>query len=233
MNCCRAQSNRCGNSGSSLAGGHTTEGSELALGFAVTGYAEEDRLFQKSQLAVGDQLILTKPLGSGALLAAWMRGDCRAEWFEPMVRALLQANAAAGGVFARHGVMACTDVTGFGLAGHLLEMLDASHVSARLDGTRVPLYAGFAEVVGAGIVSSLQRDNAKTACRVTADSAPAWLFDPQTSGGLLAGVKPDQCAAVLRELQEAGYTDAAVIGEVGAAAKDLGTALHLVDSPGR
>ena len=74
-----------------LTGGHTTEGSELALGFAVTGFAEEDRLFQKSKLRPGDRLILTKPLGSGALLAAWMRGECRADWFE----ALIAAHAAA------------------------------------------------------------------------------------------------------------------------------------------
>src|SRR5437764_307512 len=121
-----------------LSGGHTTEGSEMALGFAVTGYAEEGRLFQKSRLQVGDRLVLTKPLGSGALLAAWMRGACRAAWFEKLIGTMLQANAAAAGIFARHGVAACTDVTGFGLAGHLLEMLDASHVSARLNVAKVP-----------------------------------------------------------------------------------------------
>src|SRR5208283_4980310 len=72
-----------------LTGGHTTEGSELAVGFAVTGFAEEDRLFRKSNLHPGDRLILTKPLGSGALLAAWMRGACRARWFEKLVHGLL------------------------------------------------------------------------------------------------------------------------------------------------
>src|SRR5262249_11315355 len=75
-----------------LAGGNTTEGPELALGFSVTGYAEEDRLFQKSSLEPGDRLILTKPLGSGAILAAWMHGACKAEWFDRLVRALLVSN---------------------------------------------------------------------------------------------------------------------------------------------
>jgi selenide,water dikinase len=198
-----------------LTGGHTTEGSELALGFAVTGYGEEGRLFRKAALRPGDALVLTKPLGSGALLAAWMRGECRAAWYGRLVAGLLLSNAAAADVFARSGVAACTDVTGFGLAGHLFEMLDASGASARLDGKEVPLYEGFAEVVGRGIVSTLHEDNARVGCRVgSAGPLPAWLFDPQTSGGLLAGVRPDASAGVVAELHRAGFPDAAVIGEV-------------------
>jgi selenide,water dikinase len=196
-----------------LTGGHTTEGSELALGFAVTGFAEEGRLFQKSRLRVGDRLILTKPLGSGALLAAWMRGECRATWFEPLMAALLRPNAAAGEVFRDVGAVACTDVTGFGLAGHLLEMLDASRASARLSAADVPLYRGFTEVVARGIVSSLHRDNAKVGCRVRGD-APAWLFDPQTSGGLLGAVPEPAVADTLDRLRRAGCAEVAVIGEV-------------------
>lgn len=211
-----------------LTGGHTTEGSELALGFAVTGHAEEDRLFQKGNLRPGDLLVLTKPLGSGALLAAWMRGACRAEWFDRMIAAMLQTNRAASEVLARNGVRACTDVTGFGLAGHLLEMLDASHVSARVAPDGPHLYEGFTEVVHRGIVSTLHRDNAKVACRVHASTEPpAWLFDPQTSGGLLAGVSPDLAEDVVRHLRQAGYPDTAIIGEVipvGAAAPHLGLA---------
>jgi selenide,water dikinase len=198
-----------------LTGGHTTEGAELALGFSVTGFAEEGRLFQKSHLRPGDKLVLTKPLGSGALLAAWMRGACRAEWFQPLVAAMLVSNGPAAGIFAEAGVTACTDVTGFGLAGHLLEMLDASRVSARLRGGDVPRYAGFAEVVARGIVSTLHRDNAKLACRVGIDGPPpAWLFDPQTSGGLLAGVRPETAADAVRRLRAAGYSATAIIGEV-------------------
>jgi selenide,water dikinase len=197
-----------------LTGGHTTEGSELALGFSVTGFAEEGRLFQKGNLRPGDRLILTKPLGSGALLAAWMRGECRAEWFEALLTSMLMPNARAGEVLARSGVVACTDVTGFGLAGHLLEMLDASRVSARLIARQVPIYGGFDEVVAQGIVSSLHRDNAKMACRVEGpEPQPAWLFDPQTSGGLLAGVRPEALDEVLRQLGDAGV-NTVVIGEV-------------------
>ena len=197
-----------------LTGGHTTEGSELALGFAVTGFAEDGKLFQKSRLQIRDRLILTKPIGTGALLAAWMRGACRAGWFEPLIEGMLQANRTAAEVFAQNGVSACTDITGFGLLGHLLEMLDASRLSAHLFADKVPVYAGFNEVVAAGIVSSLQRDNAKVACRIVSSNPPAWLFDPQTSGGLLAGVHADGAERALNELRAAGCQDAAVIGEV-------------------
>lgn len=208
-----------------LTGGHTTEGTELALGFAVTGHGEEDRLFHKSQLQPGDKLVLTKPLGSGALLAAWMRGACKARWLENMLESLLVANAAAAGIFSRAGVHACTDITGFGLAGHLFEMLDASRVSALLSLERVPLYDGFAEVTGQGIVSSLHADNAKLACRIEGATAlPAWLFDPQTSGGLLAAVRPDAVNDVVEELRRSQYAKAAVIGEVQPATE--GTSLR-------
>jgi selenide,water dikinase len=210
-----------------LAGGHTTEGSELALGFAVTGHAEEDRLFQKSRLQPGNRLILTKPLGSGAVLAAWMRGECKAAWFEKLVQSMLLANKAAAEVFDKAAVAACTDVTGFGLAGHLLEMLDASRVSARLDDKAIPLYGGFEDVVSRAIVSSLHRDNAKMACRVQGlTPLPAWLFDPQTSGGLLGAVTPEQVETTLQKLRQAGYPDAAAIGEV--VALDAGAAPTIV-----
>ena len=144
-----------------------------------------------------------------------MRGECRAPWFEKLVRSMLLANKAGAEIFNEAGVMACTDVTGFGLAGHLLEMLDASGVSARLVVRTVPVYEGFQEVVSRGIVSSLHRDNAKTSCRVSgAGNLPEWLFDPQTSGGLLGAVKVELVEATLRRLREAGCAEAAVIGEV-------------------
>ena len=196
-----------------LTGGHTTEGSDLALGFAVTGFAEEGRLFQKSKLKIGDRLILTKPLGSGAILAAWMRGECRAAWFTPLIAGMLLSNGPASAIFRDAGVAACTDVTGFGLAGHLLEMLDASRVSAQIITKAVRLYPGFNEVVSRGVVSSLHADNARAACRVQG-IAPAWLFDPQTSGGLLGAVPAEAVARMLEALHHAGCPDAVEIGEI-------------------
>jgi selenide,water dikinase len=204
--------------GMTLTGGHTTEGPELALGFSVTGHAEQNRLFHKGGLRPGDRLILTKPVGTGAILAAWMRGLCRAAWFEGAIRSMLISNRTAGEIFAEAGVQGCTDITGFGLAGHLLEMLDAAKLSGRLELGAVPVFAGFAEVAGLGVVSTLQEGNARVACRVECGSSPlAWLFDPQTSGGLLAGVRPERADDVLRRLRESGLLEAAVIGEVVAA----------------
>jgi len=209
-----------------LTGGHTTEGNELALGFAVTGHAVEDRLFQKGKIQPGDVLVLTKPLGTGALLAAWMRGQCRARWFEKLIASMLLSNAGAGAIFASAGVTGCTDVTGFGLAGHMLEMLDAGRVSVRVDPARVPLAEGLTEVMASGILSTLQRDNAKVACRVLG-TAPPWLFDPQTSGGLLAAVKPALVDETIGRLREAGYVHSAAIGEVLSMEADGAPFIHL------
>ncbi len=198
-----------------LTGGHTSEGHDLSLGFAVTGYADEDQLFRKGNLAPGNVLILTKPLGTGAVMAAWMRGECSATHFDEAVEQMLIANKSAAEVFAKFGVRACTDITGFGLAGHLLEMLDASHVSARLNASAVPILNGFVSAAAHGIFSTLQPDNARSADRIRkADSPPAWLFDPQTSGGLLAAVPVSLSADVLDELHRLGLGRAAVIGEV-------------------
>lgn len=197
-----------------LTGGHTSEGHDLSLGFSVTGYADEDQLFRKSNLKSGDTLILTKPLGTGATLAAWMHGECSAEDLDEAIEQMLIANASAAEVFAQFGARAVTDITGFGLAGHLLEMLDASRVSARLLAT-VPVLSGFKAASARGIFSTLHPDNEKLACRVHGSgSPPAWLFDPQTSGGLLGAVRPEVASAVLEELHRRGLPRAAAIGQV-------------------
>ncbi len=198
-----------------LTGGHTSEGHDLALGFSVTGYANEDQLFRKGNLVPGDVLILTKPLGTGAIMAAWMRGECSAAHFNEAIEQMLIANKSAAEVFAKFGVRACTDITGFGLAGHLLEMLDASRVSARLIASSVPVLAGFQDVSARGILSTLHPDNARSASRIQhRGEPPAWLFDPQTSGGLLAAVSNQAAADLLSELRSRGLQDCSVIGTV-------------------
>ncbi|TXT23047.1 MAG: selenophosphate synthase [Planctomycetota bacterium] len=198
-----------------LTGGHTSEGHDLALGFSVTGYANEDQLFRKGNLVPGDVLILTKPLGTGAIMAAWMRGECSATHFDEAIEQMLIANKSAAEVFAKFGVRACTDITGFGLAGHLLEMLDASRVSARLIASSVPVLAGFQDVSARGILSTLHPDNARSASRIQhRGEPPAWLFDPQTSGGLLAAVSNQAAADLLSELRSRGLQDCSVIGTV-------------------
>jgi selenide,water dikinase len=193
----------------------------LALGFAITGRIRPGRLLRKGGLQPSDRLILTKPLGTGAILAAEMRGRARARVVQGAIETMLQPAAAASAIFAGHAVAACTDVTGFGLLGHLLEMLAASSTDARLDPAAIPALDGALDIIGAGVTSSLHASNLSALGSLAgAELKPplsALLIDPQTAGGLLAGVPSARAAACLAELCEAGYR-AVVIGVVEAMA---------------
>ena len=195
--------------GCSLVGGHSAEAAEPALGFAVTGLAEPTQLLRKSGLRPGDALILTKPLGTGIILAAHMRGLARSACLQAAIASMCQSNAAASRILRAHGAIACTDVTGFGLAGHLMEMLRASSVAATLWADQIPVLPGARELAAHGVESSLAPEN-----RRILDGYPL-LADPQTSGGLLAGIAADRADACVAELRDAG-APAAIIGQVDA-----------------
>ncbi|WP_088346660.1 MULTISPECIES: selenide, water dikinase SelD [Rhodomicrobium] len=202
-----------------LAGGHTSEGAELALGFAVTGLVPRDAVLRKDGARVGDRLILTKPLGTGTLFAADMRGKAKARWVMNAVAHMLQSGRAASEILVRHGAHAATDITGFGLIGHLVEMLKAGGVGARLDMGAIAALDGAAETLAAGIVSSLQPENLRLRRAIAEGGArdhPLFplLFDPQTAGGLLAAVPAGQAEACRADLIAAGYDRAAIIGTV-------------------
>ncbi len=206
--------------GCALVGGHTSEGAELALGFAVNGLVAREAVLRKGGLKPGDALILTKPIGTGTLLAADMRGKAKARWISAAIAQMVQSNGRAAEILRRHGVHAATDVTGFGLLGHLVEMVRASNVDVTLAVGRVPLLDGARETVALGIFSSLQPQNLRLRRAIrdieTAAAHPSYplLFDPQTAGGLLAAVplaEVERCVAALRA---EGYPHAAVIGLV-------------------
>ena len=207
--------------GATLAGGHTTEGPEMVFGFSVTGYADEQVLWRKFGLRPGDRLILTKPLGTGVIFAAEMRRKARGDWVAGAVGHMLASNRAAAEVFRAHGVVACTDVSGFGLAGHLREMLDASNVAAQIDLSQLRHIEGALDCIKAGHRSSLHEAN-EAAVRETLSCNPdtarepryPLLFDPQTAGGLLAGVPAELAADCINALRDAGYPFAADIGKV-------------------
>ena len=202
-----------------LIGGHSSEGAELACGLSVNGLVEPDQLLRKTGLQCGDQLILTKPLGSGVLFAADMRRLAKGRWIDAALAVMLQSNAAASRILQQHGAHACTDITGFGLAGHLLEMLRPAHLAAHIELTALPLLDGALEVCQLGIESSLAPANRiheaviKASTTLTAQPAYTLLFDPQTAGGLLAGIPAEQSTACLAALQQQGY-QAANIGSV-------------------
>ena len=206
--------------GTTLVGGHTSEGSELALGFAVNGLAHPDALLKKSGLRPGQTLILTKALGTGALFAADMRRKAKGRWIEAALASMRRSNRAAAACLRDHGATAMTDVTGFGLLGHLLEMVNASSVDVTLDLDYVPLLPGALDVMQRGIFSSLQPQNVRLRRAVrnheTANVHPRYaaLFDPQTAGGLLAGVPPDRAPACVQQLRALGCADAAAVGQV-------------------
>lgn len=183
----------------------------MALGFAVTGRARPGRLLRKGGLRPGDRLILTKPLGTGVILAGEMRGRASARVFEAAVATMLQSAAAAAACLANHGAAACTDVTGFGLLGHLVEMLAASEFDARLDPEAVPAIEGALALLAEGLTSSLHSDN-RTALAALAPgmaqpdpALAALMIDPQTAGGLLAGVPSERATPCLSELCHLGY----------------------------
>jgi selenide,water dikinase len=208
--------------GCALVGGHTSEGAELSLGFAINGLADRDKFLRKGAMQPGDALILTKPIGTGTLLAADMRGLAKSRWVMAAVRHMILSNCDAAAVLARHGVHAATDVTGFGLLGHLVEMTKASGVDVHVQVDSIPVLDGARETVAAGVFSSLQPANVRLRRAIrdldAAQRLPMYplLFDPQTAGGLLASVPAAEATACIGALHAAGYKDAAIIGSVQA-----------------
>ncbi len=208
--------------GCALVGGHTGEGRELALGFAVNGLIDEalSGVMAKGGLRPGDALILTKPIGTGTLFAAHARLQARGRWIDAALASMQVSSRAAAACLSAHGARACTDLTGFGLLGHLLEMTRAAGVDAELELDALPLLDGAAETAAAGILSSLHPANTRLrrALRNQKEALdhPNYplLFDPQTAGGLLAGVPESAADACIAALHEAGYGQAARIGRV-------------------
>lgn len=203
--------------GAELVGGHTTVGPRAEAGFTVIGALHHEPL-QKRGLQAGDVLMLTKPLGIGALLAAHFRAHCHADHYRQLVAAMLTPQHPWAEVAAHCGLRAATDVTGFGLAGHLLEMLDASQSGAVLKLESVPALPGALETIEDGIQSSLAPSNSRWMSRATlpdrADDAKlALLSDPQTCGGLLLAVPARQQEAFQQAAAAAGLPTAIAIGE--------------------
>jgi len=207
--------------GATLLGGHTTEGAETTIGYTVIGRLGDAKPFTKGSLRAGDRLVLTKPLGTGVLLAGLPLCRTRAPWIEAALASMLASNRAAAALARELDLTAVTDVTGFGLGGHLLEMLDASGVTARLDLDALPLLPGFESLATGGVRSSLDPSNREIESRIDvarptdrSTARYAALFDPQTSGGLLLAIPADKVTDGLRRLEGAGYADAAVVAEV-------------------
>jgi len=194
--------------GAKIIGGHSSLGDELTIGFTVTGLTQNPITLAGAQ--PGDTLIITKPIGSGTVMAAEMAGQANGEDVISCFDLMVQDQANASIILSKAHAM--TDITGFGLAGHLRGICDASGVGAALDLDAIPLMDGALALSGAGVRSTLFEDNRTGAGPINGPGIDL-LFDPQTAGGLLAAIPAASSDKALKALQEAGYT-AAVIGRI-------------------
>lgn len=207
--------------GGVIAGGHSVVDHEPKYGLAVVGRVDPARCLRKAGARPGDVLVLTKPIGTGLVTTALKRGLGRDADVAAAIDSMLALNQAAGRAAGSCAASAATDITGFGLLGHGLEMAERSGVALRIDPARLPLLPGALDYAAAGIVpGGTGRNRAAFEHRVAGLEAlpPAWgeiLFDPQTSGGLLIAIAPEHLAALLRRLAEADVTGH-VIGGVEA-----------------
>ncbi len=204
-----------------LIGGHTSEGSELSLGFVVNGLISPSKQITSDKLVEGDCLILTKPIGTGVLLAGMMRQLARGSDILQVLHSMQQSNRVAAEILYQHKVKAVTDVTGFGLLGHLHRLLQPLNAGAELNTVDIPVYVGAVELARQGIVSTLLKQNQKVLEHLEADHdiSEAMLnliCDPQTSGGLIGVIPASQCNDVLSSLHHQGIENAQCIGVVSA-----------------
>ena len=204
-----------------LVGGHTIEGPMLTVGFTVLAdHGEGNDLRTKGRLRKGDLLLLTKPLGSGILLAGHMQALCRAEWMARLLDTMLLSNQHAMEAVEGFDVPGVTDITGFGFAGHLLEMLRASNMSAKLKLDSVPILDGTESLLQSGIESTLAPANRDAEGQLRASenhrerAEYRALFDPQTCGGILIGVAPQDAEKILARISSQSDVPASIVGEI-------------------
>jgi selenide, water dikinase len=205
--------------GAVLAGGHTVQDKEPKVGLVAVGLADPDQLMTKAGARPGDQLILTKPLGTGVITTALKRGAVDPEDLAQAVQWMSRLNAEASNLAVLHGVLGATDVTGYGLLGHASEMAEGSGVSLRLHLRALPFLAGAEKYVRGGFIPGGSADNRLFfAPRVRFDEgideyARMLLFDAQTSGGLLLCLPPDGASSFVDQARAQDIA-AWVIGEV-------------------
>jgi cysteine desulfurase len=203
-----------------ILGGHTIEDNELKFGMVANGKCHPEKILQNSSTVPGDTLILTKPIGTGIMTTALKRGILADDHYDALVKVMTGLNNVLSNIQLPYKVNACTDITGFGLLGHLLEMVRASKTSAELLADKVPLINGVREYYQAGTVPGGTLQNlAYTEPYLqwkdgTTESTKAILADAQTSGGLLISTPQDTADKLLEEIRKGGATEASIIGHV-------------------
>lgn len=219
--------------GIAVIGGHSLDAPEPTYGLCVVGEASPDALVRNSTAEAGDRLVLTKPIGTGVVATALKAGAAPVEAVDAAVESMATLNRAAAEAMRRAGAHAATDVTGYGLLGHLRELARASGLSAKLDASAVPLLPSARRLAEAGHVPGGTRRNLRDVGDVVSWSGAApevmrlLLADAQTSGGLLIAVAPEAVGGLLADLEDAGTPAAAVVGDL-----EEGAAGEIVVLPG-
>jgi selenide,water dikinase len=196
-------------------GGHTVDDAEIKFGYSVTGIVDPQRVITNSSAKVGDVLVLTKPIGTGAISTGIKRGVARQEAIDASVKAMTTTAAKASAEMQKLGANACTDITGFGLLGHSYEMAKASNVCLRIMSDRVPLLPDVLELISQGMLTRGDKNNRAYVGDSIAFSnnvspeMQSALFDPQTAGGLLISLEPSKAKEFVETVK-----DSVIIGEV-------------------
>ena len=203
-----------------IIGGHTIDDSPPKYGLAVVGFIHPDKIITNAGAMPGDKLILTKPVGTGVIMAAQRMGIADQTDIKEAKRQMKLLNRTGAEVMRKHGISGATDITGFGLAGHALKMAKAGTVSIKIDMKRVPLIGDVYTLVDDGCIPGASFRNLEYAENETSFAAgldynlKMIAFDAQTSGGLLMSVSPEKANSVIVDLHLAGLTSSAIIGEV-------------------
>jgi len=203
-----------------LVGGHSVEDAELKYGLSVTGFIHPDRILTKKNLKPGDQLILTKPLGTGIINTAIKRGQASDDVVDRVTRQMAALNRDAARIMEHYRVNACTDITGFGLLGHLAEMVEKSGCGIQINAEAVPVIPETFDYAEKGLVPGGCKKNREFRQHMVdfvssiGNSFQDILFDPQTSGGLMIAVELEDTTDLLADLRKNGMVEADVVGEV-------------------
>jgi selenide,water dikinase len=205
--------------GAYLVGGHSVEDDELKYGLSVAGTVHPQKVLANRGARAGDRLVLTKPIGTGIINTAIKGNLASRDMIDAVTLLMATLNRVPAEVMADFKVSACTDVTGFGLLGHLCEMIEKGPVGVRVWSDRVPVLDGVLDLAGMGIVPAGTHSNKtfRQACLVAPEAIdPVMLdilFDAQTSGGLLIALPAEEAGALVTRLRERGVREASVIGE--------------------
>jgi selenide,water dikinase len=206
--------------GVAVLGGHSIKDREIKFGFAVTGIVHPKKMTVNSKAKPGDALILTKPLGTGTLSFARQIGRAPAEGLAEAERSMRELNRAAAEAMTAAGITTATDITGFGLAGHLGEIAAQSGVEVEVYGQAIPVFTGVMDLIRQGVISGAVERNREYAsafvkrAKGVQEEFETLLYDPQTSGGLLIAVRKSKAAGLLETLHKKGVESATVIGRV-------------------